>query len=74
MKVLRKEHIQRYGKVEAVYRERDIALELSKHPNFVKFISSFQDEKNLYFLMELSEMGSLAGMLKRIGMDLSSSL
>ena len=41
LKVLRKEHIQRYGKVEAVYRERDIALELSKHPYFVKFISSF---------------------------------
>lgn len=71
LKVLSKEHILKYGKAEAVYRERDIALELSGQPSFVEFKSSFQDKSNLYFLLELSEMGSLANMLKRIGKVLS---
>ena len=67
LKVLEKEHIIKYGKVSAVYRERDFGLELYGHPNIVKFLSSFQDEKNLYFLLEFTEMGSLSGMLQRIG-------
>ena len=67
LKVLEKEHIIKYGKVSAVYRERDFCLELQGHPNIVKFLSSFQDEKNLYFLLEFTEMGSLFGMLQRIG-------
>lgn len=35
LKVLEKDHILKYDKVQAVFRERDIGLELSDHPNIV---------------------------------------
>jgi len=35
MKELSKDHILRYGKTKAVFRERDILEDVSDHPNIV---------------------------------------
>ena len=64
LKVLEKDHILKYDKVQAVFRERDIGLELSDHPNIVGFQGTFQDDENLYFLLQYAEMGSLSGLLR----------
>ena len=47
-----------------MFRERDISSELSDHSNVVKFHGSFQDDDNLYFLLELCPYGSLSELLK----------
>ena len=64
LKVLEKDHILKYDKIQAVFRERDIGLELSDHPNIVCFTGTFQDDENLYFLLQYAEMGSLSGFLR----------
>ena len=64
LKQLEKAHITKYDKVQAVFRERDISSELSDHSNVVKFHGSFQDDDNLYFLLELCPYGSLSELLK----------
>ena len=65
LKVLEKDHILKYDKIEAVFRERDIGSDLSDHPNIVQFQGTFQDDDHLYFLLEYAEMGSLSGLLKQ---------
>ena len=47
-----------------MFRERDISSELSDHKNVVKFHGSFQDEDNLYFLLEYCPYGSLSDLIK----------
>lgn len=54
----------RYDKIDSVFRERNICEELSGHPNIVRFEATFQDEDNLYFLLEYVERGDLSSMLK----------
>ena len=65
LKVLEKNHIIRFDKIESVFRERNLGEELSGHPNIVQFEATFQDEANLYFLIEYIEKGSLQGLLRQ---------
>lgn len=37
LKVLEKDHILKYDKIDSVFRERDLGQELSGHPNIVEF-------------------------------------
>ena len=37
------------------------------HPNIVKLITYFEDQRNIYFVMELAEEGHLYSRLKKIG-------
>lgn len=60
LKVLDKNHIIRYEKIESVWRERNLGQKLSGHPNIVEFEATFQDTENLYFLLEYVEKGSLS--------------
>lgn len=64
LKVLEKDHILKYDKIDSVFRERDLGQELSGHPNIVEFQATFQDADNLYFLLEYCENGSLSGLIK----------
>jgi len=64
LKVVNKEHVVKYDKVESVFRERDILQVLTNNPNIVHFEATFQDEKNLYFLMEYVQRGDLSDLLK----------
>ena len=41
LKVLEKNHIVRFNKIESVFRERNIGEELSGHPNIVQFEATF---------------------------------
>ena len=59
LKQLEKDHILKYDKKDAVYRERDISCKLSDHPNIVGFLGTFTDEDHLYFLLEFCPYGSL---------------
>ena len=63
LKQLEKDHILKYDKKDAVYRERDISSDLSEHPNTVGFLGTFTDEDHLYFLLECCPHGSLQGLL-----------
>ena len=42
-----------------MFRERDILEILAESPFFIKIISSFQDEDNLYFLIDYVNNGNL---------------
>ena len=37
------------------------------HPNIVKLLTHFEDQKNIYFIMELAEEGHLYSRLKKAG-------
>jgi len=65
LKCLDKVHIMKHDKVHSVHRERDILMN-AKHPNIVHLECTFQDEDNLYFLMEYVENKSLSELLKAI--------
>ena len=64
MKELEKEHILAYDKINAVFREKDILELVCDHKNIVRLDCTFSDSKNLYFLMEYAENGSVSNLLK----------
>jgi serine/threonine protein kinase len=41
LKVLNKEFIIQYDKVDSVFRERDILQDIQEHPNVVQFEATF---------------------------------
>ncbi len=66
LKELEKQHILKYDKANAVFRERDILEQVCECPNIVALECTFQDDDNLYFLMEYAEKGSLSSLIKNI--------
>lgn len=66
LKELEKNHILRYGKQNAVMREKDILEIVCENKNIVSLECTFQDEDNLYFLMEFAEKGSLSSLIKHV--------
>mmetsp|Transcript_34709 Transcript_34709/g.25849 ORF Transcript_34709/g.25849 Transcript_34709/m.25849 type:complete len:128 (+) Transcript_34709:247-630(+) len=63
MKILEKKHILKHDKVQSVHRERKILQQL-KHPNVIRMEATFQDDENLYFVLEFAENGNLMKLLK----------
>jgi 3-phosphoinositide dependent protein kinase-1 len=63
LKELSKNRVMELGKIESVFRERDFLKSVS-HPAFPKIYQTFQDEDNLYFLMEHVPNGSLWSLIK----------
>ena len=66
LKELEKEHILKYGKHNAVIREKDILEMVCDHKNIISLECTFQDEDNLYFLLEYADKGSLSSLIKRV--------
>ena len=66
MKELEKEHILAYDKINAVFREKDILELVCDHKNIVRLDCTFSDAKNLYFLMEYADKGSLISLIKEV--------
>ncbi|KEP64101.1 UNVERIFIED_CONTAM: aurora kinase(incomplete catalytic triad) [Hammondia hammondi] len=64
VKVLSKANIAQMRIREQVKKERDIHLGL-EHPNIVRFFSSFEDDHQLYFVLEYANGGTLRDRLKR---------
>ena len=54
------------NRIDNVYKEKNILREAGSHPRIVSLRSSFQDEENLYYLLDYCEKGSLGTLLKRI--------
>lgn len=49
-----------------MFRERDILEQVCENSNIVALECTFQDDDNLYFLMEYAEKGSLSSLIKKV--------
>ena len=66
IKVLDKRHIIKEKKVKYVNIEKDTLNRLTDHPGVVKLYYTFQDERSLYFVLDVASGGELLGVLKRM--------
>ncbi|KKY16169.1 putative serine threonine protein kinase [Diplodia seriata] len=67
IKVLDKRHIIKEKKVKYVNIEKDTLNRLTEHPGVVRLYYTFQDERSLYFVLDLATGGELLGFLKKMG-------
>lgn len=67
VKVLDKRHIIKEKKVKYVNIEKDALNRLTEHPGVVRLYYTFQDERSLYFVLDLANGGELLGHLKKMG-------
>jgi 3-phosphoinositide dependent protein kinase-1 len=67
IKVLDKRHIIKEKKVKYVNIEKDTLNRLTEHPGVVRLYYTFQDERSLYFVLDLAAGGELLGFLKKMG-------
>lgn len=66
IKVLDKRHIIKEKKVKYVNIEKDTLNRLTDHPGIVRLYYTFQDERSLYFVLDLASGGELLGVLKKM--------
>lgn len=66
IKVLDKRHIIKENKVKYVTIEKDTLNRLGNHPGIVRLYYTFQDERSLYFVLDLAANGELLGLLKQV--------
>ncbi|KAI9711305.1 MAG: pkb-activating kinase-like protein [Bogoriella megaspora] len=66
IKVLDKRHIIKEKKVKYVNIEKDTLNRLTDHPGVVRLYYTFQDERSLYFVLDLATGGELLGVLKKM--------
>jgi len=66
LKMLKKTEIIRLKQVEHIKAEKNILTRIN-HPFIVNLYASFQDEKNLYMLMEYVIGGELFSQLRKVG-------
>lgn len=64
MKVLSKSRISREKKINYVILERD-AMNALNHPNIIRLYLTFQDNSNLYYVVELADNGDLQHVLNQ---------
>lgn len=67
VKVCEKQLIIREKKERYVKREREVMHMLSSTPGFVSLLCTFQDTKNLYFVMTLAKNGDLLPYINKVG-------
>ena len=67
IKVLDKRHIIKEKKVKYVNIERDTLNRLTEHPGIVRLYYTFQDDRSLYYVLDLASGGELLSTLKRMG-------
>ncbi len=66
LKILSKEKIVRLKQTEHVKSEKSVLAQIS-HPFIVKLYATFQDQANLYFLLEYISGGELFSCIRRNG-------
>lgn len=66
VKILDKRHIIKEKKVKYVNIEKDTLNRLTDHPGIVRLYYTFQDERSLYFVLDLATGGELLGALKKL--------
>uniref|UniRef100_A0A336LXS4 3-phosphoinositide-dependent protein kinase 1 n=1 Tax=Culicoides sonorensis TaxID=179676 RepID=A0A336LXS4_CULSO len=67
IKVCDKHHIIREHKQEYIKREREVLNLLSNCPGFVNLYCTFQDTRNLYFVMTYAKNGDLLPYINKVG-------
>jgi 3-phosphoinositide dependent protein kinase-1 len=67
IKVLDKRHIIKEKKIKYVNIEKNTLNRLTEHPGIVRLYYTFQDEKSLYYVLDLAKNGELLGVLKKSG-------
>lgn len=67
VKILDKRHIIKEKKIKYVNIEKNTLNRLTDHPGIVRLYYTFQDEKSLYYVLDLASGGELLGVLKKIG-------
>src|SRR4051812_29534668 len=65
MKIMNKAEMVKKNQVQHIRAERDLMV-LMDNPWIVKLLYSFQDEKNLYLVMEFLQGGDLMTILMRL--------
>ncbi|KAB8349511.1 hypothetical protein FH972_023537 [Carpinus fangiana] len=65
IKILDKKHIIKEKKVKYVNIEKDTLNRLTDHPGVVRLYYTFQDERSLYFVIDVAPNGELLGVLKK---------
>ena len=66
IKILDKRHIIKEKKVKYVNIEKDTLNRLTDHPGVVRLYYTFQDERSLYFVLDVASGGELLGVLKKM--------
>ena len=66
-KELDKRHIIKEKKIKYVNIEKDALNRLTDHPGVVRLYYTFQDERKLYFILDLCNGGEMLGVLKKMG-------
>lgn len=66
IKILDKRHIIKEKKVKYVNVEKNTLNRLGEHPGIVRLYYTFQDERSLYFVLDLAPNGELFSVLKRV--------
>ncbi|KAL0218578.1 hypothetical protein P9112_004231 [Eukaryota sp. TZLM1-RC] len=66
IKIISKAHVYKLNKVSYVQQERTVLSSVS-HPNIIRLHSCFQDERFLYFVLELATRGDLQMLIKKNG-------
>ncbi|KAK9474732.1 kinase-like domain-containing protein [Dipodascopsis tothii] len=67
IKVLDKRHIIKEKKVKYVNIEKNTLNRLGDHPGIVRLYYTFQDERSLYFVLDLAPNGELFSFVKKLG-------
>ena len=67
VKVIEKRLLMREGKAKQAHTEKNVLARLRGHPGVVRLHYAFQDETNLYFVLELCPGGDLASLIYRLG-------
>ncbi|KAJ6257097.1 Serine/threonine-protein kinase [Drechslerella dactyloides] len=67
IKVLDKRHIIKEKKVKYVNIEKNTLNRLGDHPGIVRLYYTFQDDRSLYFVLDLAAGGELLGFVKKLG-------
>ncbi|KAK9375407.1 kinase-like domain-containing protein [Lipomyces chichibuensis] len=67
IKILDKRHIIKEKKVKYVNIEKNTLNRLGDHPGIVRLYYTFQDERSLYFVLDLAPNGELFSVLKKLG-------
>lgn len=67
VKILDKRHIIKEKKIKYVNIEKNTLNRLTEHPGIVRLYYTFQDQKSLYYVLDVASGGELLGVLKKIG-------
>lgn len=66
LKIIDKKHVEKHGKIHEVHIEKQILTGLS-HSHIVKLHSTFQDKRNLYFVLDYCSKRNLSDFMKSFG-------